>query len=429
MKIQSWLSNRGPEYVAERGKHLLERYGVSPRKAMDRIERCLAVLDDHGCPPTLPTPGNVVHRYPEFLRHIQAAGAELAVHSYDHVDLAACPLPDALDQLSRAAAVFKRNGIDNHGFRCPYLSCPDSLLENLPEGLFRYSSNRAIVWPIAAGDATGDNSVIFQVLEHFYTPASATDCVSVPWIKADLVEIPVSLPDDLQLHDGLGLGPDGLADQWRRILLLTHARGELFVLLFHPELAERCESGFVEVLTQAKALQPHVWRARLREIATWWQEKASFTAITTRGPDDLEIVFDCSPRATILVKGLAPEGPSQPWTGSYQRWPARTIRCPARPRPLLGLTTGAPPAVVQFLREQGYLLEVGELAQDCAVYLDSTALARLDSQVKLIDFVEASPGPLVRFWRWPDGAKSTLCISGDLDALSLLDYTSRLFAR
>jgi hypothetical protein len=38
-----------------------------------------------------------------------------------------------------------------------------------------------------------------------------------------------------------------------------------------------------------------------------------------------------------------------------------------------------------------------------------------------------SPAPLVKLGRWPDGAKSALCLTGDLDALSLVDYLSRVF--
>ena len=70
-----------------------------------------------------------------------------------------------------------------------------------------------------------------------------------------------------------------------------------------------------------------------------------------------------------------------------------------------------------------------ETAPRCATYLDSAVLDRLASEVELVNFIEASAGPLIRYWRWPDGAKSSLSITGDLDALTLLDYASRLFIR
>jgi len=88
-----------------------------------------------------------------------------------------------------------------------------------------------------------------------------------------------------------------------------------------------------------------------------------------------------------------------------------------------------PKQVVSFLREQGYILDTGETATRCGTYMDAATLARLTTEVELINYIEASPGPLVRYWRWPGGAKSAMCVTGDLDALTLLDYALRLFAR
>ena len=94
----------------------------------------------------------------------------------------------------------------------------------------------------------------------------------------------------------------------------------------------------------------------------------------------------------------------------------------------VGLPASAPEPVVAFLREQGYIVDTTDTAMRCAIYLDAGTLDGL-TQVQLVDHIEASPGPLARYWRWPDGAKSALCITGDLDALTLLDYAGRLFDR
>jgi hypothetical protein len=82
-----------------------------------------------------------------------------------------------------------------------------------------------------------------------------------------------------------------------------------------------------------------------------------------------------------------------------------------------------------LLREQGYIVDTSTTAKQCATYLDAFALAQLDTQMQLVAAIETAPGPLVRFGPWPDGARSALCMTGDLDALSLLDYAYRLFVR
>jgi len=437
LKLKEWYAVRGPGYVSRRAAILLDRYGFTPSKAANRVESLIAALAEYGCVPTLPTPGRVVQRYPHFFRHLQDAGAEIAVHGYDHVDLGAYPPPEAREQLVRAAQVFARHGIKVCGFRCPYLSCANGLLDALPKGLFDYSSNRAIWWDVVSSTDADNSTTTSDVLHRLYRPTSAFDAVCTPWTRSNTIEIPVCLPDDLELHDGLHLGPEGIAQAWSQILHRTHRRGELFVLMFHPELAWLCQQPLVTVLHEAARLQPPVWVARLRDISSWWREKSSFAVAISHTPAGLHISFTCSERATILVRGLGPCG-SEParrpesvegWDGAYYQLKTRELNVAAEPRPFVGLPADGPKRVVSFLQEQGYILETGETATRCGTYLDAATLAGLTSDVELIKTIEASSSPLVRYWRWPGGAKSAVCVTGDLDALTLLDYADRLFVR
>jgi hypothetical protein len=415
--------------VYRRAAILLGRYGLIPSKAANRVESLIATLGEYGCAPTLPTPGRVVERYPQFIRHLQSAGAEIAVHGYDHLDLGAYSPAEAEEQLKRAAEVFAGHGIEVYGFRCPYLRCTDGLLDGLPEGMFDYSSNKAIWWDVIPSTEAHSVGPIYDVLYRLYKPTPAVDAVCMPWIRSNMVEIPVSLPDDLQLHDGFHLGPEGITRAWSQILHRTHQRGELFVLQFHPELAWHCQQPFVTLLREATRLQPPVWIARLRDISSWWREKSSFTVAISHTPAGLHISFTCSERATILVRGLGTFDSKPVWDGAYYQLRTRVLDVPAEPRPFVGLPANVPKRTVSFLREQGYILDTGETAALCATYIDSTTLAGLTSEVELIDYIEASTGPLVRYWRWPDAARSAMCVTGDLDALTLLDYASRLFVR
>ncbi len=408
---------------------LLDRYGFTPSQAADRVESLIAALAEHGCAPTFPTPGRVVQRYPLFFRHLQDAGAEIAVHGYDHVDLAVYPPTEASEQLMRASQVFARHGIEVSGFRCPYLSCTDDLLDALPKGAFDYSSNKAIWWDVVASTGNHNATMTLDVLHRLYQPTSALHGVCTPRTRSNLVEIPVCLPDDLELHDGLQLGPEGMTQAWSQILHRTHRRGELFVLVFHPELAWRCQQPLITILGEARSLRPPVWIARLRDISSWWREKSSFAVAISHTPAGLHISFTCSERATILVRGLGPCGSEYLWDGAYYRLKGRELNVTSKSRPFVGLPADTPKRVVSFLREQGYILDTGETSTRCGTYIDAATLAGLTSDVELVRIIEASVGPLVRYWRWPGGAKSAMCVTGDLDALTLLDYASRLFAR
>ena len=102
---------------------------------------------------------------------------------------------------------------------------------------------------------------------------------------------------------------------------------------------------------------------------------------------------------------------------------------PPRPRPFVGIAHNAPTQTVSLLREHGYIVDSGNTATQCAVYLDADTLAHHAIEQSLVRHIEESAGPLVRFWPWPDGARSALSLTGDLDALSLRDYTHRLLSK
>ena len=429
MKIKNWYSSRGPKFIWQRGEQLLNRYGLSPAKAISRIERCMELLAKYDCFPTLPTPGAIVQRYPDFVNHLQDLDIEIAVHGHQHVNLNDYPLLNAKGQLQKAVQIFEKFGIKAYGFRCPYVGCSEALVDSLPEGMFNYSSNRAIRWDLPIEVEPKNGYLFYDKLNYLYHARNAEDTVCIPESYSNLIEIPVCIPDDLQLYYGLNNGVAGITQTWTHTLNRIFKRGELFTLLFHTELAELCEQPFVEILTRTQELHPSVWIANLREISTWWLEKSKFNIDITNTENGLHLSFNCSPRATILARGLEQFRSERPWDRTYYQLKGENVDVPKEPRPFVGLHAGAPPELVIFLREQGYLLDMDETATRCGIYLDQDTLNGLSTQVQLVDHIERSNAPLIRYWRWPNGAKCALSITGDMDALSLLDYASRLLNR
>lgn len=425
MNLKSWYEKRGPRFILERAQRLNQRYGLHPDKAMRRVEHCLEQLAEWNCAPTFAVPGMVVERNPEFIRRLQEQGAEIAVHSYNHIDLKACSPEEGRQQMIQAAEVFRRAGVAVHGFRCPYLSMTNSLYNGYPQGLFEYSSNRAVQWPV--GQAPEDaKRVMFETILEFYQPMQAGDQPCLPWSEGQLLEIPVSVPDDLQLHDGLGYNLNQVSTVWEDILARTYQRGEIFNLMFHPELAAFCEAPFVSTLKCAQSLQPGIWVARLSDISAWWKEKSTFRVDVCPEVGGFSLRFECSPRATLVARELEVQASSQPWYGPYKRLNPIDLYY-GQALPLIGVPVSVPDWVVPFLSNQGYLVETGPLAQSCSIYLEPAWLEAHPTRMALIERIETESAPLIRFWPWPNGMRSALCVTGDLDALSLLDYAARLF--
>lgn len=426
-KVIHWLKRRNPHYIALRLAALLQRYGVTGAKAQRRTLDCVRMLDRYGCSPTFPTPGGVVKKNGLFCRQLQDLGAELAVHSYDHIDFHSLSPEESTYQFEKAVGVYKASGLDTEGFRCPYLSYSDKVLHSLPAGMFRYSSNKAIWWDVLPDSGNEAKTAIFDSLSGFYSAAPAETTVSTPYFTEHLLEIPASIPDDLQLYDGLKLGEEGMAQVWLDLLLRVHARGEMFVLLFHPESCYLCAKAFQTILNRASELHPGVWVTRLRDISDWWWEKSEFAVDVSQDGETLVIRFTCSDRATVLVRGIEPHAATRDWHGSYRVLDGRECRVAADVRPFVGVAADVAETTRVFLRNQGYIVDDGPQAGACSVYLMRSVLDHIGGgDVGLVSYLDSLSTPLVRFWRWPNAYRSVLSITGDLDALSLIDYVSRV---
>ena len=93
--------------------------------------------------------------------------------------------------------------------------------------------------------------------------------------------------------------------------------------------------------------------------------------------------------------------------------------------PCIGLAPDPPPALCQFLTDQGYAWEVGGPPESYTVFLDVERFS-IEDALPIQACIEATPGPLVRFARWPAAAASALAITGDIDSLTVWDYALRL---
>ena len=350
-------------------------------------------------------PGRVVQAHARYLRSLTDRGVELALHGFDHVDFATLSPAAIRRQFERSADAFRSAHIPFHGFRCPYLSATDEVFRQLPADLVRYSSNSAVTWPASMPPGAG-NSVTRQ-LDAFYGAQDARTAISLPSHIGGLVEFPCSLPDDIQIYDGLKAGQDGLARAWCQTLESAHAHGELQVLMFHPELADRCSPAFRRLLELADSLRPAVWIARLDAVAEWWRER-SCCVVERTALSETQTLFTLrgSTRARLTrgsQSGTRLVADEEPW-------------------PLIGISPLVAASTRDSLMNLGYLLDDDQPGR-CAFHLqrdqavDRTLLQQLDAQ------------PLIRIAPWPDDARAALCISGDLDALSLIDYARRLSPR
>jgi peptidoglycan/xylan/chitin deacetylase (PgdA/CDA1 family) len=421
MSLAMSLRSRGPVGSAARTAKVLSRFGATASAMSRRLDRYERVAAEHGAYPTWPTTACVLARNPDLLKRYAERGAELAVHGLVHGDHALLERDQQRESIARALEIFERRGIPATGFRGPYLRYNGATLDVLRELGFLYHSSQAVVFPVSFGDAVGATPSYELVLK-FYGALDSRRHAVTPKLRDGIVDIPVAVPDDEILIERLRLDESARDAVWLQILELTHARGDLFTLQLHPERIPELGGALGATLAQARRRQPPVFIARLDEIARWWLRRAGFALSVTRsgaGRHHVRLVADDD--ATLLVRGL--DVAQRPWHGRDALCDARSFDVVSPRAPIVGVSRRSPASLQRFLAEEGLPFEISDDQEGYGAFVDVATAEWTEGDI--VDAIDRAAGPLVRLWRWPNGARSALAVTGDIDALTIRDFALR----
>jgi hypothetical protein len=420
------LKGKGASGSVARARAIASRYGLNADKMDQSLALLADILNSFDAKATLPATAVALARHGEVASKHQGQNIELAIHGLVHVDHTQLSLDEQREQLGRAIDIFAQAGIQATGFRSPYLRWNDDTLAVLSDCGFAYDSSQALFWDVVDGRETD----AYRRVLAFYGAEAATEYPALPRLSGGLVRIPYCVPDDEALVERLNLTDSApMAELWLEMLRRVHDAGELFTVGLHPERVPLCQGALRATLEQARALSPGVWIARLDEIAAWWRalSQATFTLVQENG-GSFRLEITAPPEATVLARGVQIQAPTQSWARDYRRVLATRFSFQASRRPVVGVAPNSPAALSGFLRQQGYLVEIGADPETCAFYVDWTSFDRQDER-PLLEELENGDWSLVRLGRWPAGAQSALCVTGDIDAFTLLDYALRAGGR
>jgi peptidoglycan/xylan/chitin deacetylase (PgdA/CDA1 family) len=383
------FGHRGAANLVRRSAQIATRFGPNPERMGARLERLVDILDEFSVRPTLPITALPMSRNPKFARRLLERGAELAVHGWSHIDLSTLDLAGQRAHMGRAVDLFRACSVPFTGFRAPYLRWNEDTMRVVAEFQFSYSSNRTV---------------------------PATRFRSLPYLRDGFVEIPVSLPEDeIPLEDMHIRDPSFLGGMWRRILTLTHERGELFTLQLHPERIDVFAGTLRGLLADARARAPAVWIATLDEIAQWWKGKAQNRAQFIREGERFRVEIEACPGTTVFIRENGAERAVAPGP----------LVVESSFRPSVGVSAGSNRDAVGFLADLGYFVEVGDRSGGYSVHLGLLDSADYTSIEACRRVIEESKRPLVRQGTWPGGARSAFAVTGDIDALTIWDFVHR----
>ena len=426
MPIAIATKGKGTLRILERARIISSRYGFTTAKMERILDRFSSLLHQFDAAATFTVPASVLARSKGVIEKYQEQGIEFAVHGYYHVDHTQLSLNKQIYYLEKACDVFEKRGLVCAGFRSPYLRWNASTIAALNQIGFTYEGSQALAWDVVDGL---ENEPYHRAL-NFYGAISANNYPALPRLENGLVRIPYCLPDDEALIDRFHLeGSETMNRLWLAILEKTYAQGELFTLGLHPERILLCEVPLLETLRRARALSPMIWIARLDEITQWWKEHAEAAVTIASGEkDDIFVSVQKPAAVTILTRGVNTTPPGIVWDSRYHQVPVNefSLRCDLRP--FIGVSHSSSPKLTSFLRQQGYLVEIAERAHSQTFFLDRSEFHYEDERPLLAE-IEQGDFPLVRLGRWPNGARSALCVTGDIDALTVWDYWLRLLGQ
>jgi len=106
-----------------------------------------------------------------------------------------------------------------------------------------------------------------------YEPQPGGCCSYLPYFNENMVELPITLPQDHTLFSILQR-PD--AEVWTQKAEFLRERRAMVLVLTHPDYAHdpRAAEGYRSLLDRFRH-DDSVWHALPREVAAWWRQRAS----------------------------------------------------------------------------------------------------------------------------------------------------------
>lgn len=381
--------------------------------------------------PTLPVPAMVLQKHPQVLGAVarKGEGAELAAHGYAHLDYTSVADFRVEKHIRIAKAVFHRHGYRRVGFRFPYLRRNPGLLAELDRQALIWDSSEVVEWDVL--DRSEFTTLAWDAYNRIletYAPSPASGFRSLPYFIGNLVEIPVSMPDDDVLIDRMKVRKsDRLSSVWGRMLIEAWSRGEMMVVQLHPERYFFFREALHRLLTKARGLG-NVWTASLGEIAEWWRERSGLRLeFRNVSPYSTEIRCHGSSRAGLSLANGRPDREVElrsmrPDPGGLQRW-----RVSGRVKPWVGVSPKIPGTdeSIRFMIRHGFIFEKSQPGRGFACTV-STEPGSTDAAIR---FLEQYPERMLRLDSWPVGNRCAFSVTGDIDGLDIWDFWSRFHVR
>jgi peptidoglycan/xylan/chitin deacetylase (PgdA/CDA1 family) len=129
-----------------------------------------------------------------------------------------------------------------------------------------------------------------------FEPQGGGCCSWLPFFNGELLELPITLPQDHTLFEILG---EQTPERWLAKTAALRQRGGMAVLDTHPDYLgeDPARSAYLDLM-RAHAQDKSMWRALPRDVDVWWRRRAA--TVVERSADGWRAVGPAEPDAALL---------------------------------------------------------------------------------------------------------------------------------
>jgi peptidoglycan/xylan/chitin deacetylase (PgdA/CDA1 family) len=426
-QLNSRLKTRSIGCVLSRTYTILKRYGWTTERFSRSLTGFVDLVRRYGVEPTLPVTADLLSRHAGIFQKIQAKGVEWAVHGYRHVDYTRIMNDELCREMEKAREAFHHWGLHGEGFRFPYLRRNPDTLDAVAKAGFLWDSSEVVEWPlIPPKKVTRSRWQGYKSILKTYQPRSVNGGPVVPWLMENMVEIPVSVPDDDMLIERLGWRDgDLLSGVWLSMVEKTKERGGVLVLQLHPERFFLFRDALEKVLESL--VNESVWMVSMDRLALWWKKRMDYKFIVeSLGQSRYRVKAHGDQEAVVSIKpqGIKSKAGEEKGFRSVQgrQW---ILESPVRP--VIGVSHDTGETLQAFLSQEGFLWEKMHANESCSVYLDRKEKCTPENWICVLKKIYSTPHPIIRFSRWPGNKRFAFAVTGDIDGVNLGDFWRRFY--
>ena len=332
-------------------------------------------------------------------------------------------------QIGMAREIFNDFDMPVYGFRSPYLSRNCFTAEAIQKNNFLWESNETLICnDYLVSQELKLSSLMRDAIHLLYSPLDAQENVVIPRLLGEVVGIPVTLPDDEILIERLGIIDSNTIESiWANILEKTREQGGIFVLQLNPERFAICRDAIEGLLDRASRPERGIWVTGMKEVAEWWKEKSQFEVDFRSVPrKGYRVKCKCTDRAVVLCRNHGSEASQTFLYRDYHTIKQREFFVASGElKPCIGVCPRCSEMLLDFLKYEGFAFEVSQDSSKYSLFVDGYEIFNRKDEQILLNMIEQSTNPIIRYWRWPQGKRSAFVTSHDLDCLTLTDFLLR----